>query len=60
MALLENKVLLQRWALENGYSLCDEMRSIHYRGPMHDAPPEEWVTELQVIVEPPPGEQNFF
>jgi hypothetical protein len=58
MALLENKVHLQRWALENGYSLCDEMRSIHYRGPMHNVPPEEWVTELRVIVEPPPREQN--
>jgi len=49
--LMEETVLLQRWAVENGYTLCDEVRTIHYRGPMHNAPREEWVQEIQVIVE---------
>lgn len=56
--LLENKVLLQRWALENGYTLKNEMRSIHFRGPMHGGPPNEWVTELQVIVEKEPDQNE--
>jgi DNA-binding transcriptional MerR regulator len=47
----EKKVLLERWAVENGYGLCHEFRAIHHKGAMHYVPPSEWVTELQVIVE---------
>ena len=49
--LFEKQVLLERWAVENGYSLCHEFRAIHHKGPMHHVPQSEWVTELQMIVE---------
>ncbi len=48
--LIEKKVLVQRWAIENGYTLCNEMRSVQYEPP-HITPPNERVTELQVVVE---------
>lgn len=49
----EKKALLQRWAIENGYTLCNEMRVVHLKGPSHDInmPVSEWITEFQVIVE---------
>jgi effector-binding domain-containing protein len=50
-ALFEKQVLLERWAVENGYRLCHEFRAIHHQGPMHRVPQSEWVTELQGIVE---------
>jgi DNA-binding transcriptional MerR regulator len=40
-------VLLQRWAVENGYELGSEMRMIYYRGPMHRVAPAEYLTEIQ-------------
>jgi effector-binding domain-containing protein len=49
--LFEKNVLLERWAIENDYSLCHEIRAIHHKGAMHHVPQSEWVTELQVIVE---------
>ena len=52
MELLEDQVLLERWAVENGYSLCHEHRAIHHKGAMHDVPQSEWITELQTIIEP--------
>lgn len=51
--LLEKQVLLERWAVENGYSLCHEHRAIHHKGAMHHVPKSEWVTELQTIIEKP-------
>lgn len=51
--LLEKQVLLERWAVENDYSLCREHRAIHHKGAMHDVPQSEWVTELQTIIEKP-------
>ncbi|RMF77429.1 MAG: MerR family transcriptional regulator [Chloroflexi bacterium] len=49
--LFEKQVLLERWAIENGYGLCHEYRAIHHKGAMHHVPQSEWVTELQIIVE---------
>ena len=49
--LFEKQVLLERWAVENGYGLCHEFRAIHHKGAMHHVPQSEWVTELQMIVE---------
>ena len=49
--LLEKQVLLERWAVENGYNLCHEHRAIHHKGAMHHVPQSEWVTELQTIIE---------
>lgn len=49
--LFEKQVLLDRWAIDNGYGLCHEYRAIHHKGAMHHVPQSEWVTELQVIVE---------
>jgi DNA-binding transcriptional MerR regulator len=44
-------VSLQRWAVENGYRLGSEMRMIYFRGPMHNVPPAEYITELQHQIE---------
>lgn len=49
--LFEKQVLLERWAVANGYALCHEFRAIHHKGAMHQVPQSEWVTELQMIVE---------
>jgi hypothetical protein len=49
---LETKVLIQRWAIENGYTLCNEMRVIFFQSMADDIPASERVFELQVIVEP--------
>jgi DNA-binding transcriptional MerR regulator len=40
-------IVLQRWAVENGYTLGSEMRMIYFRGPMHRVAPAEYLTELQ-------------
>ena len=44
-------VALQRWAVENGYALGNEMRMIYFRGPMHRVSPGEYLTELQHQIE---------
>lgn len=49
--LLEKQVLLERWAVENGYALCRQHRAIHHKGAMHHVSQSEWVTELQTIIE---------
>jgi effector-binding domain-containing protein len=49
--LFEKQVLLERWAVDNGYELCHEFRAIHHKGPMHHVPQSEWVTELQAIIQ---------
>jgi len=46
---IERKVQLQRWAVENGYEITEEMRVIQYKPPAI-TPREEWVTELQLVV----------
>jgi DNA-binding transcriptional MerR regulator len=46
-ALTDASVSLQRWVVENGYSLGSEMRFIYFRGPMHRVAPHEYLTELQ-------------
>ncbi len=50
--LFGKAVLLERWAYENGYQSCHEQRAIHHKGPMHYVPEADFVTELQVIIEP--------
>ncbi len=52
MEYLETQTLLKRWAVENNYCFGDEMRTIHYKGPMHGAPISEWVSEFQVTISP--------
>ena len=49
--LFEKQVLLKRWAVDNGYALCNEYRAIHHKGPMHHVPQSDYVTELQIIIE---------
>lgn len=45
--LNEASIGLQRWAVENGYTLGSEMRMLYFRGPMHRVPPGDYLTELQ-------------
>ncbi len=33
--LPEKLALVQRWAVANNYRLCDEIRLVHHRGPLH-------------------------
>ena len=47
--LIEKKVQLQRWAVENGFGLTEEMHVIQYKPPAI-TPYEEHVTELQLVV----------
>jgi DNA-binding transcriptional MerR regulator len=50
-ALNEKYLLLQRWAVENSYKLSGTWRFVYHRGPMHNAAPSEFLTELQHPVE---------
>ena len=43
---------LNRWAVENGYRLQGESRTVYHRGPMHNAERGTWILELQTFVEP--------
>jgi DNA-binding transcriptional MerR regulator len=47
----EKILLLQRWAVENGYKLSTAWRIIHHRGPMHHVPASEYLFELQHPIE---------
>lgn len=49
--LNEKYLFLQRWAVENGYKLSGEWRFVYHRGPMHQVPPSEYLTELQHPIE---------
>ncbi len=49
--LNEKYVFLQRWAVENGYRLGGVWRFVMHRGPMHQAAPSEYLTELQHPIE---------
>jgi len=46
-ALTDATISLQRWVVENGYTLGSEMRMLYFRGPMHRVAPHEYLTELQ-------------
>jgi len=48
----EKIALLQRWAVAHGYKLCGLLRAVHHRGPFQTLEMSEWVTELQLAVEP--------
>jgi effector-binding domain-containing protein len=50
--LNEKYVFLGRWAVENGYRLSGVWRFVWHRGPMHDADPSDYLTELQHPIEP--------
>ena len=48
----EKVALLQRWAVAHGYKLGKRMRALNYRGPLQTLDRTEWVTELQLAVDP--------
>lgn len=48
----EKAMLLQRWAVSHGYRLGDRMRIFHHRGPLDTLDREEWVTEIQLAIDP--------
>ena len=48
----EKVVLLQRWAVAHGYTLGNQVRYVHHRGPLETLNRNEWVTEVQLVVEP--------
>jgi effector-binding domain-containing protein len=50
-SLNEKFLFLQRWAVENGYKLGEDWRFVYHRGPMHNAAPSEYLTELQHPIE---------
>ena len=47
----EPQAILNLWAVENGYQLCKESRSIYHCGPMHTKNRNDWVIELQTIIQ---------
>lgn len=51
-SLNEKFLFLQRWSVENGYKLGEAWRFVYHRGPMHEVPPSEYLTELQHPIEP--------
>jgi effector-binding domain-containing protein len=50
--LPEKYLFLQRWAVENHYKLSGVWRFVYHRGPMHHVDPSEYLTELQLPLEP--------
>lgn len=46
-SLNEKYLLLQRWAVENGYHLSGVWRFLYHRGPMHRGDPADYLTEIQ-------------
>jgi DNA-binding transcriptional MerR regulator len=48
----EQVALLQHWAVAHSYKLGNRMRALNYRGPLETMDRTEWVTELQLAVEP--------
>jgi hypothetical protein len=36
----------------HGYNLCRMIRLVHHRGPLQTLDRSEWVTEIQLAVEP--------
>ncbi|HLV37718.1 MAG TPA: MerR family transcriptional regulator [Spirillospora sp.] len=57
-ALNEKLALVQRWVIENGYRLCDTVRFVYFRGPMHGGSPAEYITEIQHEIEIIEGSQE--
>jgi DNA-binding transcriptional MerR regulator len=50
--LNEKYLLLQRWAVENGYRLSGTWRFLYHRGPMHRGAPSDYLTEIQHQLDP--------
>jgi DNA-binding transcriptional MerR regulator len=50
--LNEKYLFVQRWAVENGYTLSGTWRFVYHRGPMHEVDPSEYLTEIQNPIEP--------
>jgi hypothetical protein len=48
----EKVALLQRWAVAHDYRLLSLIRAVHHRGPLETLDRSEWVTEIQLAVEP--------
>lgn len=47
----EKVVLLQRWAIENGYKPLGQVRHLHHRGPFHTLDRNEFIIEAQIPVD---------
>jgi DNA-binding transcriptional MerR regulator len=50
-SLKEKFLFLQRWSVENGYTLGEAWRFVYHRGPMHNVDPSDYLTELQHPIE---------
>ena len=50
--LNEKYLLLQRWAVENGYHLSGTWRFLYHRGPMHRGDASDYLTEIQHQLDP--------
>ena len=48
----ERLTMLRRWCVANNYQLGDEYRIVFYQGPMAGYSEENWVTEIQHVVQP--------
>jgi len=46
-SLNEKYLLLERWAVENGYHLSGTWRFLYHRGPMHRGAASDYLTEIQ-------------
>ncbi len=46
-SLNEKYLMLQRWAVENGYHLSGTWRFLYHRGPMHRGAAADYLTEIQ-------------
>lgn len=55
-SLNEKYLLVQRWAVENGYHLSGAWRFRYHRGPMHRGAAADYLTEIQHQLEAPGSE----
>ncbi len=47
----EQAALLRRWAISHGYTLQNQLRYMHHRGPIETLDRSEWVMEIQLVVD---------
>ncbi len=46
----EQAALLRRWAISHGYTLQNQLRYLHHRGPIETLDRTEWIMEIQLVV----------
>jgi hypothetical protein len=46
----EKAALLRRWAVAHEYTLQNELRYVHHRGPLETFDRIDWITEIQLVV----------